>query len=274
MQYNIVKDGRVLGAICRKYGIAYNEEDKYIINKYDAPNLLEYKDRAYAFISMYDGRGIKRLYVFDTGKNYNTLARLGRSNREEVKHSESIVYENEKIKVLLKDSKELFREPVTMYENAFLKITLINPNYPFIHMNKQGAVVVPYDKYGNIYLLKKRRPGVGLFYELPRGFVENKESFEVGALRELQEETGMEAKGHTFLGFTQPDTGIMNNNVAVYKVLVDEREGFEHHDVADGETNKVVKCSLNSVMKAISNRKIVCGFTLSGVLKYMASIQK
>lgn len=38
MDYNIVKDGRVLGAICRSYGILYNEEYKY-----DMPSLLEYK---------------------------------------------------------------------------------------------------------------------------------------------------------------------------------------------------------------------------------------
>lgn len=274
MDYNIVKDGRVLGAICRKYGIQYNEEDKYVINKYDAPSLLEYKEKAYAFVNMYSGRGIKRLYIFDTGKSYKELVKLSNNTKNEDRDKESTVYENEKIKVILKDSKELFKEPVTMYENAFLRINLINPNYPFLHMNKQGAVVVPYDKDGNVYMLKKKRPGVGMFYELPRGFVENKEGFEVGALRELQEETGMESRSSDFLGFVQPDTGIVNNNVAIYKVLVDEREGFEHHDIADGETNKVIKCNMHTVMRAIAERKIVCGFTLSGVIKYIASIKK
>lgn len=160
-----------------------------------------------------------------------------------------------------------------LYENEFMKIEMINPNYPFLHMKKRGAVVVPYDNKENIYLLKKNRKNIGTYYEVPRGFVESEESFQVGALRELLEETGMESKKVSELGHIQPDTGVMANDVKMYAVLVEEKESFNHYDKYDNETSKVTKIPLNDIFKLLNEGKIICSYTLSSLLAFKSKIK-
>ena len=186
------------------------------------------------------------------------------------------IYKNEKIQVSARNTENLFQTPETMYENSFLKIDLINTNYPYLKMNKQGAVVVPFDERGNIYLLLKDRPDIGKYLELPRGFVENSESFSIGALRELEEETGMVPLKSKQLGWVQPDTGIVNNSVAIFGVLVGGTDTKEvsHYDEADGELNKMYSLTMYEIMQLIKDQQILCGFTLSGLMMYMAAIGK
>lgn len=160
-----------------------------------------------------------------------------------------------------------------LYSNEFLDIELINPNYPFLQMKKNGAVIIPYDKYKNIYLIKKNRYSVGEYFEAPRGFVENSESYEVAAIRELLEETGMKALKIKPLGTVQPDTGVMNNRVKMYAMLVTERENYEHYDYSDKDLCKVVKVSLENINRLISEEKIICSYTLSGICAFKANLK-
>lgn len=162
-----------------------------------------------------------------------------------------------------------------LYSNEFLDIEMINPNYPFLHMKKRGAVVVPYDNKGNIYLLKKNRKNIGTYYEVPRGFVESEESFQVGALRELFEETGMESLKTELLGIVQPDTGVMNNSVKIYAMLVRERKDYyKHYDYSDKEVCNVVKVSLEQISQLILEGRIICSYTLSGICMFKAKNNK
>lgn len=154
-----------------------------------------------------------------------------------------------------------------LYENEFLSVILNNPNYPFIKMNKSGAILVPYDKDGNIYFIEKDRPNIGKYYELPRGFVENGEDVKVGALRELLEETGMTTDLIEHLGFIQPDSGIMNNPVPVYQVLVKAKDDYIHYDDADKDNCKILRRDMYHIDKYIDEGKIVCGFTQSALMK-------
>lgn len=167
------------------------------------------------------------------------------------------IYKNNNILVSAREVDGLFEKPETMYENPFLQINLINQNYPFIRMNKHGAVVVPFDKKGNVYLLLKSRPDIGKYLELPRGFVENAESFQIGALRELEEETGMKPLKSKQLGWVQPDTGIMNNSVAVFGVLVggtDTKE-VQHYDGVDNELNKMYSLDVPEILNLIKHNR-------------------
>lgn len=154
-----------------------------------------------------------------------------------------------------------------LYENEFLSVILNNPNYPFIKMNKSGAILVPYDKDGNIYFIEKDRPNIGKYYELPRGFIENGEDVKVGALRELLEETGMTTDLIELLGYIQPDSGIMNNPVPVYQVLVKAKDDYIHYDDADEDNCKILRRDMYHVDKYIDEGKIVCGFTQSALMK-------
>lgn len=161
------------------------------------------------------------------------------------------------------------KEQDILYSNEFMDIVLINPNYPFLNMKKNGVVTVPYDNDGNIYILRKNRPNVGTFYELPRGFVETDEDFETGALRELLEETGMRAVSIKKLGRVQADTGVMATKVEVIAINVESTGQRVHYDKADKESNLVVKFNVKELMKAIVYNNIICGYTMAGLIKYL-----
>lgn len=157
-----------------------------------------------------------------------------------------------------------------LYSNNFLDIKMINPNYPYLEMKRNGAVTVPYDEDGNIYLLYKKRE-IGYFYEVPRGFVESSEDYMSGAVRELLEETGMSHIKVDFLGSVQADTGIMNNKVQIYALQVNmNKKSFNHFDEADNEKNKVVRVSKDEIRDLIIQNRIVCGYTLSALSLFWA----
>lgn len=83
------------------------------------------------------------------------------------------------------------KEGDVIYENKYQAIKVINPEYPFTFMKCNGVVVLPFDAYDNLYILKTDRPSIGEYYELPRGILEAGEDFVDGAKRELTEETGL-----------------------------------------------------------------------------------
>lgn len=171
--------------------------------------------------------------------------------------------------------KSIIQDGDILYENAFLKIKMINQNYPFLLMQKNGVVTVPYDDYGNVYMLIKHRPNVGVFYELPRGFVENSEDYKSGAVRELIEETGVTPLTATLLGQIQPDTGVMNNNVRMFALKVNSAnisENHVHFDEIDKDTNKVIRLSKVQIDSLITQGKIIDGYTLGALSSFYAHI--
>jgi ADP-ribose pyrophosphatase YjhB (NUDIX family) len=159
-----------------------------------------------------------------------------------------------------------------LYSNKYLDIVLINPNYPFMKFKQAGVVTLPYDSEGFIYILKKHRPNVGTFYELPRGFVPSTESYEAGALRELLEETGLEALSAKNLGCIQPDTGVLSQSVQFYAINVGKSDKKEHYDAVDMESNGILRVTQSDIDKLIFSGQIVDGYTLSSL--YLYSIAK
>lgn len=157
-----------------------------------------------------------------------------------------------------------------LYENNFLEIEMLNPNYPFLNMKKPGVVVVPYDSSGNIYFIYRNRLNIGEYYELPRGFVENEESYMAGAIRELLEETGMKPITSKDLGELQPDTGICKNKIKVISLLLKKTENHIHYDVCDNSENKVIALAKKDIINLTSLNKIICSLTLSALMKYFA----
>lgn len=161
-----------------------------------------------------------------------------------------------------------------LYENEFLAIEMINANYPFVHYKKGGAIVVPYDSEGNVYLLYRNRVSIGKGYELPRGFVEKEETYKVGALRELNEETGMTVSKVDHLGYVQPDTGITNNKIRVYAVLVEEHNDYDYCDQDGGDNYKIKKVNKQMLRELIINNSIYCGLSLAALQKYFFIMEK
>lgn len=159
-----------------------------------------------------------------------------------------------------------------LYENAFQEIRMINSNYPFTHMKCNGVVVLPFDDEGNIYVLDKVRPNIGRYYELPRGGLEEMEEYVDGGVRELFEETGMEPITIVRLGEVQPDTGLMKHKIQLIGIKVDKinEKIYKHYDIIDKEENTIVKMSVNDLFTMINCGKIVDGYTMSGLCKYLA----
>lgn len=62
------------------------------------------------------------------------------------------------------------------------------------------ADCVVFDRAGRLLLVKRKNPPFKGKYALPGGFVEIGETIEAAALRELQEETGIEGKIVTLIG--------------------------------------------------------------------------
>lgn len=159
-----------------------------------------------------------------------------------------------------------------LYENSFQKIAMINSNYPFTFMKCNGVVTLPYDEEGNIYILNKERPNIGTYLELPRGGLEEGETYIDGASRELTEETGLTILEIHDMGEIQPDTGLLKHKIHLVgcKVKHTEDYRFNHEDTVDKCTNDVRRMELKTLMEIVSTNHIVDGYTLSGLCKFLA----
>ena len=69
-------------------------------------------------------------------------------------------------------------------------------------------------------------------WEVPRGFIDEKESSEVAAIRELKEETGLTCTKVELLslGTTTPEPGIISAKVNLYMANVNNTESTEQED--------------------------------------------
>lgn len=104
---------------------------------------------------------------------------------------------------------------VTLVEHVVVDDTGVNASY---HSIKQAdyVSVLGVTADGNIPLVQQFRPALGRqTLELPSGLLENNETPQDCALRELIEETGFSANDWelTLLGVLQPDTGRLENKL-------------------------------------------------------------
>lgn len=163
-----------------------------------------------------------------------------------------------------------------IFENEFLKIRMINSNYPYLEMNKKGAVCIPFDSNLDLYILSKTRPDGETLLEFPRGFVEEGESHLDGGVRELQEETSLTALKAKYLGRIQPDTGIVNADVQIIAFLVDglDKDSLSHYDKCDKETNHILKIPVADLDDYLLSAEVVDGYTLAGMGKFRAFLRQ
>lgn len=168
--------------------------------------------------------------------------------------------------------KSKLKEGDIIYENKYQAIKVINPEYPFTFMKCNGVVILPFDAYDNLYVLKTNRPNIGEYYELPRGIIENGEDFVEGAKRELEEETGLKVLETWDLGNIQPDTGLLRHQVKLIGIMVERKEEdfYTKYDDADKVTFKIYKKRLEDLYSMILDGGITCGYTMSSISKFMS----
>lgn len=95
-----------------------------------------------------------------------------------------------------------------------------------------GVAILPI-KNNQFGLIKIYRHAVGSFcWEVPRGFIDENETADDAALRELNEETGISTAKENLicLGYVYPEPGIISAKVKIYSVLINENENSEIGD--------------------------------------------
>lgn len=129
-----------------------------------------------------------------------------------------------------------------------------------------GAVAVPVARdTGHVLLVHQERIRVGReLWELPRGMAEVSDPDPVAtALRELREETGINAKAGEFLGMVFPDSGFLASEVAV--VLVEVAGEDVARDACDGEVQAQRWFSKEQLDEMIRNGELRDSISLSAL---------
>lgn len=113
--------------------------------------------------------------------------------------------------------------------------------------------IIAITKDGQILLVEQYRPVVeDNTLELPSGHVEEGESPEEAACRELLEETGYKANKVRLLGTLIPDTGRLGNKMWCYFAP----DVVKVYDCPTEADIKLVKCSIKTLMLWIKQGKI------------------
>ncbi len=96
--------------------------------------------------------------------------------------------------------------------------------YSFVKMHP-SVTILPFVGDDQILVLKEYRHAIGKWmYEFPSGMIEESESIEEAAVRELKEETGYEARKVVFLGKTYPSFGSTTEEVYCFAIQCGVRQ--------------------------------------------------
>ncbi|HSW86357.1 MAG TPA: NUDIX hydrolase [Rhabdochlamydiaceae bacterium] len=136
-----------------------------------------------------------------------------------------------------------------------------------------GAVVmIPVAPDGDLFLVKQwRRAAQKILIELPAGTLEENESPEACAHRELQEEIGYKAKNLISFGKFFSAPGFCNELLHLYLAtdLIESSLKGEDTDEID-----ILKISMEKALSMIDNLEIWDAKTIAGILKYHRWLQR
>lgn len=139
--------------------------------------------------------------------------------------------------------------------------------------NGKGVIVVPVFE-GKFALKKMFRYPVGIFsIEFPSGGINNSESTEAAAERELLEEFGLTAINFREIGIVHPDTGILSGAISV--VHAEIKEVPLQNQILKKEPMEVISPNIKwrtfSEFKIdVENGVITAGTTISAAYLYLA----
>ncbi len=125
--------------------------------------------------------------------------------------------------------------------------------------------VIPITKDNQVVFVRQYRHGIRDFtLEIPGGLVEDSDSPEEAAMRELFEETGYRGRVVEFIGKVHPNPAILNNECYTYLISEVEKVGTQHLD--EREDIEVVTYPLAKVGEMIKEGEIthslvICAFS-------------
>lgn len=126
-----------------------------------------------------------------------------------------------------------------------------------------GVVVLPVLADGRIALASLMRRAIGqVSIEAPRGKIDDDETPEQAAERELLEELGMKALKVTLVGKLHSNTSLLSSSVAVCVASV----SGEVESETDGEVEHTMIKSMREIKAMIGRGEITDGHTLSALM--------
>jgi len=134
-----------------------------------------------------------------------------------------------------------------------------SPHY-LLRANDYVSVLAA-DVAGSLLLVQQYRPAVrAQTLELPSGHIEDGESPEAAARRELAEETGYQAEKLEHLGTLAPDTGRMTNKLWCYYAsgAIESRSAVEREQGV-----RLVHCTPGDLFRQVIEGKIDHALTLA-----------
>ena len=128
-----------------------------------------------------------------------------------------------------------------------------------------GVAVFALDPDGKVILVRQYRYPMGeVVLELPAGKLEKGEEPRESALRELEEETGLQPRVFIPMGMSFSSPGIMEERIYLY-YAEDLVQGPTHPD--DGEFLEVIRVPYPEVLDMARRGEIKDGKTLVGIFK-------
>ena len=163
-------------------------------------------------------------------------------------------------------------ESKTMFQGRIITVLLDTAGLPDggtaqreVVLHPGGVAILALDEADNVALVRQYRyPLHGLLLELPAGKLDPGEDHRPAALRELSEETGLEAEELTYLGCLLASPGFCNERLHLYLARGLSR-AESHPD--DDEFLNVVTMPFDRLLEQVMDGTIEDAKTVAGVLK-------
>ncbi|RLB42767.1 MAG: NUDIX hydrolase [Deltaproteobacteria bacterium] len=127
--------------------------------------------------------------------------------------------------------------------------------------------VIPITPEGNVVLVRQYRHGIrDLTVEIPGGLVDEGDTPEEAAWRELAEETGYSAEEMISLGAVHPNPAIQNNLCYTFLAKQAHKAGKQHQDTA--EDIEVLTRPLSEIPKMIKDGEITHSLVIVAFYRY------
>ena len=159
-------------------------------------------------------------------------------------------------------------ESKTMFQGRIITVLLDTAGLPDggtaqreVVLHPGGVAVLALDEADNVALVRQYRyPLHGLLLELPAGKLDPGEDHRPAALRELSEETGLEAGELTYLGHIYASPGFCDEALHMY--LTRARQHLDEDEFLD-----VVTMPFDTLVEQVMSGEITDAKTVATVLK-------